>query len=294
MAQKKPASRSGAKKKKPATAAKRAVEREPAKIPVRQILAGACFLLTVLALFACLGFQGFILAGVKSLLGGLVGPVGFYLSPVLFGYLLVLLLSGSHRPVGLRSLAACLFVVAVSAIAHLCGKREALPGGFAMVGQLFRTGGAGTSGGVLGGLTGILFELALSKVLAVIVLATLALLSLLWTWGITLGSICRAIQNRPRPERPPQEQPREDPAAVVVNHIANKHIAHLERKRQAAEFDVPVDDLPVGRSAKKEKSKSQVPSPDAFLESQRKAARIQQEPSVPFDEEPISGNTVIP
>ena len=82
--------------------------------------------------------------------------------------------------------------------------------------------------------------------------------------------------------------------AVVVNHIANKHIAHLERKRQAAEFDVPVDDLPVGRSAKKEKSKSQVPSPDAFLESQRKAARIQQEPSVPFDEEPISGNTVIP
>ena len=106
MAQKKPASRSGAKKKKPATAAKRAVEREPAKIPVRQILAGACFLLTVLALFACLGFQGFILAGVKSLLGGLVGPVGFYLSPVLFGYLLVLLLSGSHRPVGLRSLAA--------------------------------------------------------------------------------------------------------------------------------------------------------------------------------------------
>lgn len=294
MAQKKPASRSGAKKKKPDTAAKRAVEREPAKIPVRQILAGACFLLTVLALFACLGFQGFILAGVKSLLGGLVGPVGFYLSPVLFGYLLVLLLSGSHRPVGLRSLAACLFVVAVSAIAHLCGKREALPGGFAMVGQLFRTGGAGTSGGVLGGLTGILFELALSKVLAVIVLATLALLSLLWTWGITLGSICRAIQNRPRPERPPQEQPREDPAAVVVNHIANKHIAHLERKRQAAEFDVPVDDLPVGRSAKKEKSKSQVPSPDAFLESQRKAARIQQEPSVPFDEEPISGNTVIP
>ncbi len=64
-----------------------------------------------------------------------------------------------------------------------------------------------TSGGVLGGLTGILFELALSKVLAVIVLATLALLSLLWTWGITLGSICRAIQNRPRPERPPRSSP---------------------------------------------------------------------------------------
>ena len=51
MAQKKPASHSGAKKrKKPDTAAKRAVEREPTQIPVRQILAGACFLLAVLAL----------------------------------------------------------------------------------------------------------------------------------------------------------------------------------------------------------------------------------------------------
>ncbi len=77
---------------------------------------------------------------------------------------------------------------------------------------------------------------------------------------------------------------------MVVNQI---NIAHLERKRQAAEFDVPVDDLPVGRSAKR-RNPVPGPSPDAFLESQRKAARIQQEPSVPFDEEPISGNTVIP
>ena len=295
MAQKKPAPRSGAKKgKKPDTAAKRAVEREPAQIPVRQILAGACFLLMVLALFACLGFQGFILAGVKNLLGGLVGPVGFWLSPVLFGYLFILLLPGHRRSAGLRGLAACLFVIAVSAIAHLCGKREALPGGFAMVGRLYRSGGAGTGGGVLGGLTGILFELALSKVLAIIVLTPLALLSLLWTCGITLRSIWRAIQNRPRPDLPPQERPREDPAAVVVNHIANKHIAHLERKRQVAEFDVPVDDLPVGRPAKKGKAKSQVPSPDAFLESQREAARMEQETPAPFDEESISGSTVIP
>ena len=192
MAQKKPASHSGAKKrKKPDTAAKRAVEREPTQIPVRQILAGACFLLAVLALFACLGFQGFILAGVKSLLGGLVGKMGFYLSPVLFGYLFVLLLPGHRRPVGLRCLAACLCVVTVSAISHLCGKAEALPGGLAMVGQLFRTGGAGTSGGVLGGLMGILFELALSKVLAIIVLAILALLSPVSYTHLTLPTTSR-------------------------------------------------------------------------------------------------------
>ena len=55
-----------------------------------------------------------------------------------------------------------------------------------------------------------------------------------------------------------------------------------------------MDDLPVGRSAKRRNPSPRSPPPDAFLESQRKAARIQQEPSVPFDEEPISGNTVIP
>lgn len=292
MAQKKPASHSGAKKgKKPDSAAKRAVEREPAQIPVRQILAGACFLLAVLALFACLGFQGFILAGVKSLLGGLVGKMGFYLSPVLFGYLFVLLLPGHRRPVGLRCLAACLCVVAISAISHLCGKAEALPGGLAMVGQLFRTGGAGTSGGVLGGLTGILFELALSKVLAMIVLSILALVTLLWTCGITLRSIGRAIQNRPRPDLPTEERTREDPATVVVNHIANKHIAHLERKRQAADFDIPVDGLPVGQAPKKARRKTS--TPDASVQ-QEKPGKQRREAPTPFDEEPISGSTVIP
>lgn len=92
MAQKKRAPQTGAKKrKKPDTAAKRAAEQEPVRLPVRQMLAGACLLLAVLALFACLGAQGFLLSGVKNLLCGLLGSLGFYLSPLLFGLLFVLL-----------------------------------------------------------------------------------------------------------------------------------------------------------------------------------------------------------
>ena len=80
MAQKKRAPQTGAKKrKKPDTAAKRAAEQEPVRLPVRQMLAGACLLLAVLALFACLGAQGFLLSGVKNLLCGLLGSLGFYL-----------------------------------------------------------------------------------------------------------------------------------------------------------------------------------------------------------------------
>ena len=295
MAQKKRAPQTGAKKrKKPDTAAKRAAEQEPVRLPVRQMLAGACLLLAVLALFACLGAQGFLLSGVKNLLCGLLGSLGFYLSPLLFGLLFVLLVLGQSRPVGLRCLSAVLFVVLASAVMHLFLKPGTLPGGFAMLGTLFQTGVAGKSGGVLGGLVGILFELALSKVLGAIILCLLALLSLLGVCNITVGSILHAIQNRPRPDFESPSRSREDPAALVVNHIANKRIEHLERKRQASDFDVPVDGLPVGASGKKSgrPRKAAAISPDAFPVEQQSRTHKPQE--APFDEEPISGNTVIP
>ncbi len=111
--------------------------------------------------------------------------------------------------------------------------------------------------------------MALSKVLAIIVLAILALLALLWTWGITLRSIGRAIQNRPRPDLPTQDRTREDPATVVVNHIANKHIAHLERKRQTADFDIPVDGLPVGQAPKKERRKASAPDASDSVQQEK-------------------------
>ena len=295
MAQKKRAPQTGAKKrKKPDTAAKRAAEQEPVRLPVRQMLAGACLLLAVLALFACLGAQGFLLSGVKNLLCGLLGSLGFYLSPLLFGLLFVLLVLGQSRPVGLRCLSAVLFVVLASAVMHLFLKPGTLPGGFAMLGTLFQTGVAGKSGGVLGGLVGILFELALSKVLGAIILCLLALLSLLGVCNITVGSILHAIQNRPRPDFESPSRSREDPAALVVNHIANKRIEHLERKRQASDFDVPVDGLPVGASGKTSgrPRKAAAISPDAFPVEQQSRTHKPQE--APFDEEPISGNTVIP
>ena len=51
---------------------------------------------------------------------------------------------------------------------------------------------------------------------------------------ITIPSIVRAVQNRPRPDWKDEEQEEcQEPAAVVVNHIANKHIEHLEQRRAA-------------------------------------------------------------
>ena len=81
----------------------------------------------------------------------------------------------------------------------------------------------------------------------------------------------------------------EDPAALVVNHIANKRIEHLERKRQASDFDVPVDGLPVGASGKKSgrPRKAAAISPDAFPVEQQSRTHKPQE--APFDESPSPG-----
>ena len=52
---------------------------------------------------------------------------------------------------------------------------------------------------------------------------------------ITIPSIVRAIQERPRGEWEDEEEEVQEPAAVLVNHIATKRIEHIERKRQMQE-----------------------------------------------------------
>lgn len=283
------------------SAAKRAVSGDNhASVPVRGIGAGVCLLLAVLSLFGCFAAQGFILTALKNVLCGLLGAAGFYLMPVVLFYLFFLLAFRHKQPVWMQCLSSVLFVITVGAVFHLLSSsRPELPSGIKMVGVLYQTGIAGQSGGVLGGLLAIIFELALSRILAIIVLCILSLIALLSSLDITVGSIIRAIENRPRPDFEEPERQRNDPATVVVNHFAYKHIAHLERKKRIAEYDVPVDDEPVApaqKPGKKERlRKASVQSPDEFLESQLASRPLEEKlPLEVFDGEPITGNTVIP
>ena len=60
------------------------------------------------------------------------------------------------------------------------------------------------------------------------------ILTLLASMNITVPSIIRAIQNRPREdwEGEAYYEERPEPAERVVNHIANKRIEHNRQKRQ--------------------------------------------------------------
>ena len=290
----------GGASRKSTTAAKksdsRPVQKHSEPLPVRYFLSPVFFLLCVLTLFGCFTTSGFILGGIKRILCGLAGPVCFYLSPVLFGVLFMLTLTRRSQRRKSRCVCAVVAWILLSAIAHLLSPAIALPEGIKAVGALYQAGASG-GGGVFGGLIGLLFQSALAKVLAVIVLTFLCLLSVASVCDITVPSLIHAIQNRPRPEREPEEQEREDPATVVVNRIANKRMEHLEKKRRAAEFDIPVDDTPVGTPQPKSGKRSGVRRPDEVLEEQQeqqRTARQRKAPEEVFDGEPITGKTVIP
>ena len=281
MAQKKSTARSKAKGKPAAkSAAQKAAQKKEHESSVsgRTVLAVISLMAAVLTWFACFSTEGFLLAWTHKLLCGLLGTTGFYLSAIAFPAWFFILMLHRERPVFLRSLSVWMLVISVSAISHLSQPAPELSGGLAMVGDLFLTGAAGKSGGVLGGLVGIGVQLALDKVLSILVLVVLSLFWFLMSCNITVPSIIRAIRNRPRPEKL-QPEPKEDPAARVVNHIAEKHIAHVEKKRNAADFDIPVDGKPIGGGRKKKPSK------------QEKTVRSREDL---FDEEPITGSTVIP
>ncbi|MGM9587015.1 MAG: DNA translocase FtsK, partial [Candidatus Limivicinus sp.] len=83
-----------------------------------------------------------------------------------------------------------------------------------------------------------LLRWACGKPLSFLLTGIGAALTLLGAMQITIPSIIRAIANRPRDDW--EEEPEEDddyiePAAIVVNHIANKQIQHKRQRREQTE-----------------------------------------------------------
>ena len=93
-----------------------------------------------------------------------------------------------------------------------------------------------------------------------IILILAALLTLLAAFQITLPSIIRAIQNRPRADWEDELVEKQEPAAVVVNHLATKRIAYVEQKRRRQEEQLELDmDMavePAGKPAKKQQKQA--------------------------------------
>ena len=227
------------------------------KIPVRVITSATFLGLFVLLLVTFFEQDGIFLNFVESMIYGLIGRIGFLVSIPALLYLFIIHAFSGKQPVKMRTVYLIAFVLFCGCIAHLSLSLPDMPIGWDAIKGLYTGGINGSAGGIFCGSIAMLFYWLFRGALSYIIFILAAIISLLGAMQITIVSIIRAIQNRPRAniEEPSVERP--EPATIVVNHIATKRIEHLERKRKIREeqaIDVRKPDIPNGiTNATKEK-----------------------------------------
>lgn len=180
--------------------------------------------------------DGALLKIVQVVVLGLIGKAGFYTAiPAMLGIFLINTLGGKHHA-AIRTICVVLFILCCGSIYHLAVQTQGIAQGLQLFPNLYAGGLGGFTGGVLCGGIAILLRWACGNIVSYILLVLCAVLTLLGAMEITIPSLVRAIADRPRPEwedeeEDEQETVRIEPAAVVVNHIANKQIERQRRQR---------------------------------------------------------------
>ena len=202
------------------------------KIPVRLITSITFMGLFVLFLVVFFQPEGIIIKLIESLIHGLIGRAGFIVSIPAFLYLFIIHAFSGKRPVKMRSICVAVFTIICGCIAHLALTLPDMPLGWEAMKGLYSAGIDGTAGGLICGCIAMLFYWLVRGFLSYVIFILAGIFTLLGAMQITVTSIIRAIQDRPRPDWEDEKEERQEPAAVVVNHIASKRIEHLEHKRE--------------------------------------------------------------
>ena len=202
------------------------------KIPVRVITSVTFLALFLLFLVVSFKPGGVIIDLVENLIHGLIGRAGFLVSILGLLYLFIIHAFSGKRPVKMRSICVVCFVILCGCISHLSLTLPDMPIGAEALRGLYSDGISGTSGGLICGSIAMLFFWLVRGFLSYLIFILAAVFCLLGAMQITITSIIRAIQDRPRPDWEEEPKERQEPASVVVNHIANKRIEHLEHKRE--------------------------------------------------------------
>ncbi len=220
------------------------------RVPARAV-SGAVFLgLFVLFLVMYVNPVGVVIKPIEAMLHGLLGRVGFIVMVPALLYLFIVHAFSNKRPVRMRTVCMLIFVLICGCISHMGMNPQKLSSGAALLEELYLGGIEGTTAGVLCGGTAMLLRLLLGPAITWILLVLVAVLSLLGAMQITIPSIIRAIQERPRAQWETETEERPEPAAMVVNHIANKRIAYMEQHRNNQTQEEPSVDVPVKRKDK--------------------------------------------
>ena len=267
MAQKKTttqAQRAASKSKSSKTGSKNtkktAPQEQPVRIPPRLISSVICGGLFVLFLVIFMNQEGALTKLFYQFLLGLFGEICFYVSIPALLYMFIIQAFSGKRPVIMRSVSLGIFVLICGCIAHLIMPAAELGTGFGLISGLYKGGINGTAGGVVCGCIAMLLKWLCGSVISIILLVIAAVIALLASMQITIPSIIRAVQNRPRADWEDEPEEVQEPAALVVNHIATKRIEHIENKRraQAEKEKTPPVEKPVRQKSKADELMRQI------------------------------------
>ncbi len=227
-------------KKKPAPAKKNPKVKTEYENPIPSsfIIAFLSIVLFLLFVIIAVNPDGVLLRFIQSIILGLVGQAGFYFAIPCFLYLFVIHTFGRKTSITMRSVCVVIFAFLCGVLFHLMVERGEVTRGFEAFGELYSGGVNGTTGGILCGGAAILLRWVCGKTLAYVICGLGAVLTLLGAMQITVPSIIRAIINRPRDDWEEEDEDEDyiEPAAIVVNHLANRQIEHKRQRREQAEL----------------------------------------------------------
>ncbi len=220
-------------------------KQERVRIPVRLVSSVIALSLFVLFLVMFLNPDGALVNLVYKFILGIVGKFAFYVSIPALLYLFIIQAFSGKRPVQMRSWCVLAFVLICGCLAHLVIAKGEPRTGFAFVGDLYMGGINGTTSGLICGSTAVLLKWLCGTTISIILLSVAGLFTLLGSMQITVPSLIRAFQNRPRADWEDEVEEKPEPAALVVNHLATKRIEYVENKRRSNQVDKSEVDLPI-------------------------------------------------
>lgn len=224
---------------KSAAAAKTTANKTAARPVRREVGAGVCFVLGLCTLFALCGQDAPVLKFLWQFGCGLIGW-GMWLLPFALIIASSMLLFHRGRPVRLRVTCTLLVAPITGAIAHLFGDATEYAFGFAMFGELYKSGASGASGGMISGFFAWLMRSGLGTALSAVILIAMLIAAIGVAANRQIQAIIKRAKERERveyEEQPERERPiKAKPVEVVHEALPEEPIAE---PKKTASFDVP-------------------------------------------------------
>ena len=230
------AKKSAADKKKQA----REEVRDDSVITHNGMVALSCLGLFILYMVVAIRPEGKLLLVIRSIIYGLIGQLGFYISIPALLYLSWIHTFGKKKSLRFRTFSVFCFIIFMGCFQQFFVSSSDYGTGFAFVKNIYEAAAINKSAGLLCGGLYTVFEWGLGQLGSLVCLMILTVLALMHSYQITIPALIKAYQNRPREERWDDEEEEEnvpyvEPAAAVVNHIANRQIEHKRQRRQRME-----------------------------------------------------------